>query len=146
MPKITLRPVLPSDLPILFQQQLDPQAVAMSAYPAKDRGEFMRHWEGILNNKNVTARAIVYKEKVAGHIICWKEGKFEQRVGYWISNQLWGRGIATSTLQEFLMEVKIRPLFAEVANHNIASKRVLEKNGFVLQDEGAKISMYKLEK
>ena len=146
MPKITLRPVLPSDLPILFQQQLDPQAVAMSAYPAKDRGEFMRHWEGILKNKNVTARAIVYKEKVAGHIICWKEGKFEQRVGYWISNQLWGRGIATSTLQEFLMEVKIRPLFAEVANHNIASKRVLEKNGFVLQDEGAKISMYKLEK
>ena len=146
MPKITLRPVLPSDLPILFQQQLDPQAVAMSAYPTKDRGEFMRHWEGILKNKNVTARAIVYKEKVAGHIICWKEGKFEQRVGYWISNQLWGRGIATSTLQEFLMEVKIRPLFAEVANHNIASKRVLEKNGFVLQDEGAKISMYKLEK
>ncbi len=146
MPKITLRPVLPSDLPILFQQQLDPQAVAMSAYPAKDRGEFMRHWEGILKNKNVTARAIVYKEKVAGHIICWKEGKFEQRVGYWISNQLWGRGIATSTLQKFLLEVKIRPLFAEVANHNIASKRVLEKNGFVLHDEGAKISMYKLEK
>ncbi len=146
MPKITLRPVLPSDLPILFQQQLDPQAVAMSAYPAKDRGEFMRHWEGILKNKNVTARAIVYKEKVAGHIICWKEGKFEQRVGYWISNQLWGRGIATSTLQEFLMEVKIRPLFAEVANHNIASKRVLEKSGFVLHDEGVKISMYKLEK
>ena len=146
MPKITLRPVLPSDLPILFQQQLDPQAVAMSAYPAKDRGEFMRHWEGILKNKNVTARAIVYKEMVAGHIICWKEGKFEQRVGYWISNQLWGRGIATSTLQEFLMEVKIRPLFAEVANHNIASKRVLEKSGFVLHDEGVKISMYKLEK
>ena len=146
MPKITLRPVLPSDLPILFQQQLDPQAVAMSAYPAKDRGEFMRHWEGILKNKNVTARAIVYKEKVAGHIICWKEGKFEQRVGYWISNQLWGRGIATSTLQEFRMEVKIRPLFAEVANHNIASKRVLEKSGFVLHDEGVKISMYKLEK
>ena len=146
MPKITLRPVLPSDLPILFQQQLDPQAVAMSAYPAKDRGEFMRHWEGILKNKNVTARTIVYKEMVAGHIICWKEGKFEQRVGYWISNQLWGRGIATSTLQEFLMEVKIRPLFAEVANHNIASKRVLEKSGFVLHDEGVKISMYKLEK
>ena len=146
MAKIYLRPITEADLPILFQQQLDPEAVAMSAYPAKDRGEFMRHWEGILKNKNVTARAILYKEKVAGHIICWKEGKFEQRVGYWVSNQLWGRGIATSALQEFLMEVKIRPLFAEVANHNIASKRVLEKSGFVLHDEGAKISMYKLEK
>ena len=75
MPNIALRPVIPADLPILFQQQLDPQAVAMSAYPAKDRGEFMRHWEGIMKNKNATARAILYKEKIAGHIICWKEGK-----------------------------------------------------------------------
>ena len=144
MAKIHLRPVTETDLPILFQQQLDPDAVAMSAYPAKDRGEFMRHWEGIMKNKNVTARTIVYKEKVAGHIICWQEGKYEQRIGYWISNQLWGRGIATSALQEFLVEVKIRPLFAEVANHNAASKRVLEKNGFTLHDEGGKISMWRL--
>ena len=81
MAKITLRPIIEADLPILFQQQLDPEAVAMSAYPSKDRGEFMRHWEGILKNKNVTARTIVYKEKVAGHILCWKEGKYEQRIG-----------------------------------------------------------------
>ncbi|HNE05043.1 MAG TPA: GNAT family N-acetyltransferase, partial [Anaerolineales bacterium] len=96
MPKITLRSVLPSDLPILFQQQLDPEAVAMSAYPAKDRGEFMRHWEGIMKNKNVIARTIVYKEKVAGHIICWKEGKYEQRIGYWIGKEFWRRGIAST--------------------------------------------------
>lgn len=146
MPNIVLRPVTESDLPILFQQQLDLEAVVLSAYPSKDRGEFMRHWEGIMKNKNVTARTIVYKEKVAGHILCWKVGKFEQRVGYWISNQLWGRGIATSALQEFLIEVKVRPLFAEVANHNLASKRVLEKNGFALHDEGGKISMFKLDK
>ena len=144
MPKITLRPVLATDLPILFQQQLEPEAVAMSAYPAKDRGEFMRHWEGILKNKNVTARTIVYKEKVAGHIICWKEGKYEQRIGYWIGKEFWRRGIASAAVAEFLLLIKIRPLFAEVANHNIASKRVLEKNGFTLHDEGVKISMYKL--
>lgn len=146
MTKILLRSVMTSDLPILFQQQLDPQAVAMSAYLAKDKGEFMRHWEGILKNKSIVARTIIYKDKVAGHIICWKEGKYEQRVGYWIGKQFWGRGIATSALQEFLAEVKIRPLYAEVANHNPASKRVLEKNGFVLLDEGPKISMFRLDK
>ncbi len=144
MAKITLRPVTEADLPILFQQQLDPEAVAMSAYPAKDRGEFMRHWEGIMKNKNMTARTIIYKEKVAGHIICWKEGKYEQRVGYWIEKQFWGRGIATSALKEFLTEVRVRPLFAEVANHNIASQKVLQKNGFALHDGSAKISMWKL--
>jgi len=144
MAKITLRPVTEADLSILFQQQLDPEAVAMSAYPAKDKGEFMRHWEGILKNKNVTAQTILYKEKVAGHIICWKEGKYEQRVGYWIGKEFWRRGIASAAVSAFLTEIKIRPLFAEVANHNQASKKVLEKNGFTLLDEGPKISMYKL--
>lgn len=51
MTHILLRPTVETDLPILFQQQIDPQAVAMSAYPSKDRGEFMRHWEGILKKK-----------------------------------------------------------------------------------------------
>lgn len=146
MTKILLRPVLETDVPILFEQQLDPEAVAMSAYPSKDKGEFIRHWEGILKNKNVTACAILYKEKVAGHIICWKEGKYEQRIGYWVGKKFWRRGIASAAVQEFLLLIKIRPLFAEVANHNIASQKVLQKNGFTLHNEGGKISMYKLEK
>lgn len=142
--KIALRPVLESDLAILFAQQLDPESVAMSAYLSKDRGEFMRHWEGILKNKQVTARVVVYKEKVAGHILCWREGRHEQRIGYWIGRGFWGRGIASAALAEFLKEVKIRPLYAEAANHNAASKRVLEKNGFELLDEGGRISRFKL--
>lgn len=116
----------------------------MSAYPAKDKGEFMRHWEGILKNKAVTARTIIYKKKIAGHIICWKE-KYEQRVGYWIGKEFWSRGIASAALAELLREVKTRPLFAQVANHNVASKRVLEKCGFVRLDEGAKITVFKLD-
>jgi len=143
MAKILLRPVLETDLPILFEQQLDPETIAMSAYPSKDRGDFMRHWEGILNNKAITARTLVYKEKIAGHIICWKE-KYEQQVGYWIGKQFWGRGIASAALAEFLLEVKIRPLYARVANHNLGSKRVLEKCGFALLDQGTKISVFKL--
>ena len=145
MAKIVLRPVVENDLPILFRQQLDPEAIVMSAYPSKDMGEFMRHWGGILKNKDVTARTIIYKEKVAGHIICWKEGKYEQRIGYWIGREFWRRGIASAAVAEILTIITIRPLFAEVANHNIASKKVLEKNGFTLLDEGMKISMYKLD-
>lgn len=144
MTRVNLRPVLESDLRILFEQQFDPQAVAVSAYPPKDRGEFMRHWEGILKNKQAAARVILYKDKVAGHLLCWKEGRHEQRIGYWIGREYWGRGIASAALAEFLREIKVRPLYAEAANHNLASKRVLEKNGFELLDEGAKISRFRL--
>jgi RimJ/RimL family protein N-acetyltransferase len=141
--KILLRNVLESDLSILFQQQLEPEAIAMSAYPSKDRGEFMRHWDGILKNKSIIARTIIYKEKIAGHILCWKE-KYEQRVGYWIGKEFWRRGIASAALTELLREVKIRPLYAQAANHNVASMRVLEKNGFVRLDEGIRISVFRL--
>ena len=144
MTKTLLRPVIETDLPILFQQQLDPEAIAMSAYPSKDRGPFMLHWEKILKDKSVIARAIIYKHKIAGHILCWKE-KYEQRVGYWIGKEFWGRGIASAALTELLQETKIRPLYAHVANHNLVSKRVLEKCRFAMLDENAKITVFKLE-
>jgi RimJ/RimL family protein N-acetyltransferase len=141
--KILLRNVTLSDLDILFEQQLDHEAVAMSEYPSKDRGEFFRHWEGIMKNKNAFARVILYKGKVAGHILCWKE-KYEYQVGYWIGKEFWGRGVATSSLSAILLEIKTRPLFAHTASHNHASRRVLEKCGFILLDESAKATTFKL--
>jgi RimJ/RimL family protein N-acetyltransferase len=131
--KVTLRPPLETDLPILFNQQLDPQATAMAAFPSRDRGPFMLHWEKIMNDKAVTIRVIMHKGKIAGHLVCWKQN-YEQEVGYWLGREFWGRGIASAALTEFLKVVTIRPLYARVIQHNIASKRVLEKCGFVLHD------------
>lgn len=143
MTKITLRSVLATDLPIFFEQQLDPQAIAMAAYPSKDRGPFMLHWEQNMKNRDVIIRTILYKGKVAGHILSWKE-KYDHVVGYWLGREFWGRGIATSALAEFIKEVRTRPLHSHVANHNVASKRVLEKCGFVIFDEGKRESVFKL--
>jgi RimJ/RimL family protein N-acetyltransferase len=132
--KVTLRLPLETDLPILFEQQLDPQATAMAAFPSRDRGPFMLHWEKIMNDKAVTIRVIVHKGKIAGHLLCWKQN-YEQEVGYWLGREFWGRGIASAALMEFLKVVTIRPLYAHVIQHNIASRRVLEKCGFSLHDE-----------
>jgi RimJ/RimL family protein N-acetyltransferase len=141
--KILLRNVVETDLPIFFEQQLDPQAVSMAASQPMDRGLFMRHWEGNMTNKSVILRAIVFKGRVAGHVQSWKE-KYDQKVGYWVGREYWGRGIATSALAEFLKEIKIRPLYSHVANHNMASRRVLEKCGFVILDEGKEESIFRL--
>ena len=51
---IVLRDVLMSDLPIFFDQQLDPEANWMAAFTRKDpanRDAFMSHWTKILQNE-----------------------------------------------------------------------------------------------
>src|SRR2546430_10865982 len=56
------------------------------------------------------------------------------------SSDLWGKGIATRALSQFLGHVKDRPLYAVVAKHHVASIRVLEKCGFTIAGEGSEPS------
>ena len=53
----------------------------------------------------------------------------EREVGYWIGKKYWGRGVATRALAAFLRLEARRPLYANVARHNVASIRVLENCG-----------------
>jgi RimJ/RimL family protein N-acetyltransferase len=126
---ILLRPVNVSDLPIIYDQQADPESGAMAAFPSRDREAFDAHWAKIMANEKVILKAIIFNGQLAGHLVSWEmeEGR---EVGYWLGREFWGRGIATEALGQFLGVVKTRPLFAHVAKHNIGSKRVLEKNGF----------------
>lgn len=126
---ILLRLVTESDLPTLYEQQLDPEATAMAAFPSRDEEAFYALSKKIMADEAVIFRAIVYDGRVAGSIGSWEmEGKRE--VGYWIGKEYWGKGIATQALTQYLEVEKARPLFAHVAKHNVGSKRVLEKNGF----------------
>ena len=128
-PSILLRDVIESDLPILFEQQLDPDATQMAAFPSRDKDAFMAHWTKIMADESNILKTIVFDGQAAGNIVSW-EGSGEWEVGYWIGKEYWGKGIATQALLLFLDLVKIRPLYAHVAKHNIASRRVLEKCGF----------------
>ena len=64
-------------------------------------------------------------------------------VGYWQGKGFWGKGIATEALNQFLGVVKTRPLFGRVAQHNGASRRVLEKCGFKFVGEGKYVNIAK---
>jgi len=132
--EILLRSVTESDLPILFDQQLDPDATAMAAFPSRDRDAFMQHWTKIMADPSNILKTILFDGQVAGNIVSW-ENSGEWEVGYWIGKEFWGKGIATQALLLFLDLVKTRPLYAHVAKHNIASRRVLEKCGFRLTAE-----------
>jgi RimJ/RimL family protein N-acetyltransferase len=126
-----LRNVSESDLPTLFEHQRDPEAAAMAAFPSRDWDAFVTHWRNnVLANPTAVNRAIVVEGELAGYVASWKsEGTL--LVGYWIGRAFWGRGIASSALEEFLgAHEPRRPLRAFVAVTNTRSMRVLEKCGF----------------
>ena len=132
---VLLVEVAPDHLPVLFEQQLDPEATRMAAFPSRDREAFLAHWTKILADASLVKKAILFEGRLAGHI-----GAFavdgETLVGYWLGREFWGKGIATRALAAFLPLVAARPLHAHVAKHNVGSIRVLEKCGFtVARDE-----------
>jgi RimJ/RimL family protein N-acetyltransferase len=127
--RVHLRDVRDDDLPPLFEHQIDPEANRMANFEARDREAFMAHWQKILREETGVVRTIEVEGRVAGNIVSW-EHDGERDVGYWISRDEWGKGVATAALTAFLAEVDTRPLHAHVAAHNIGSIRVLEKCGF----------------
>jgi RimJ/RimL family protein N-acetyltransferase len=131
---VRLRDVTEADLPIFFEQQLDPDAVRMAAFPSRDRDAFDAHWARILTDDTVITKTVLLDGHVAGNVVSWEQPA-ERLVGYWIGKEYWGRGVATRALSEFLGYVKTRPLYARVAQHNVASIRVLEKCGFTISGE-----------
>ncbi len=132
--EISLREVRTGDLPVFFEQQLDPEATRMAAFPSRAREEFMAHWAKAMAEETTILKTIVFREKVAGNIVYW-ERSGERRVGYWLGKHYWGKGIASAALAQFLGQVKIRPLYARVARKNVASIRVLQKCGFRISGE-----------
>jgi RimJ/RimL family protein N-acetyltransferase len=131
---IQLRDVRESDLSIFFEQQRDPLANQMAAFPARDKDAFMSHWAKILKDETTILQTILFEGQVAGNLVSF-ELSDQREVGYWLGREFWGKGIASRALLKFLKQVKERPLYAHVARHNIASLRVLEKCGFRLQGE-----------
>ena len=127
--RVRLRDVREDDLPTLFEHQKDPEANRMAHFAARDRDAFMAHWAKILADEALVAKTVLHGDTIAGNVVSWTHDG-ERDVGYWIGREHWGNGIATAALGELLAELRERPLFAHVVEHNVGSIRVLEKCGF----------------
>jgi RimJ/RimL family protein N-acetyltransferase len=128
--------VTEDDLPVFFDHQQDPEANRMAAFPPRERDAFMTHWHTILRDVTGVVRTVLLDGQVAGNVVAFDfEGRRE--VGYWIGRAFWGKGVATGALRTFLAEVTERPIYAGVAEHNVASIRVLEKSGFTVSEAQA---------
>jgi RimJ/RimL family protein N-acetyltransferase len=125
-----LRDVVDDDIAIFFEQQNDPQAIEMAAFPPREWQPFRAHWERIREDDSVVTKTIVSGGQVAGNVLSFTRGD-RRFVGYWLGREFWGRGLATQALAELVEELE-RPLYAEVSTTNVGSIRVLEKCGFTV--------------
>jgi len=147
-PTIQLRDVVAEDLPDIFEQQADPIACEMAQFESRDEESFLTHWRQILADDDVIKQAILVDDAFAGYLACF-ESEGRHLIGYWIDREFWGQGVASAALAEFLTLGYPRPLYAFVAQTNVASMRVLEKCGFELlaerQQNGVDEFLYVLE-
>ena len=131
---VSLREVTDADVEIFYEFQRDPESVEMAAWPARDKAAHEQHWARIRADETLVKRTISFGDEVAGNIGSWVQDDM-RLIGYWIGRKYWGRGVATSGLQQFLELLTERPLYAFVAKNNTGSIRVLEKCGFQPQAE-----------
>ncbi len=83
---------------------------------------------------------IFFEEKLSGVIGVQDQHDIYRHsieLGYWIGEPFWGKGIATEAVSQMVNYVfdslqKVR-ILSNVYEHNKASMRVLEKNGFRLE-------------
>lgn len=134
---VRLRPTVRADVPELFRIQLDPLANELAGTRPRDWPAFEARWNEILGepggtgDAGVTPRVILADGELAGSINVFPQEGTDS-IGYWLERGQWGRGIASRAVALLIAEVAIRPLHARVVAHNPASRRVLERNGFVV--------------
>ncbi|MFT4147535.1 MAG: GNAT family protein [Micrococcaceae bacterium] len=114
--------------------------------PARDEEFYTARWQRALVTVQLRHHAegryypfiIVHENKIIG---CVNLGQIQRGsldsadIGYWISCEYQGQGIATQVLQEVIhyafKELKLHRIQASVMPDNIASIKVLEKNDFL---------------
>lgn len=132
-PNITLTKTVKEDLYVLFEFQLNEEAIYLAAFTPKDptdKNAYIEKFTKHIADPNINMRTINFKDQIVGSI-----AKFvledEAEITYWIDRKFWGQGIATSALNKFLKMEQIRPIHGRVAFDNFGSQKVLEKCGFV---------------
>ena len=129
---ISLRPVQLKDVPWMYEVHLDPESNQLAGTIPRTREAFESHWATVLENPRITPRIILADETPVGFLSRFLIGE-QDHVGYWLDRAYWGQGIASVALRLLLEEVLDRPLHATVATNNLASIRILQKSGFVLE-------------
>ena len=102
-------------------------------FTEKDAEEWLKM---VTNNDAITGiyRAIVYDGKLIGSISVEKKDD-DAEIGYMLLNEYSNKGIGTEAVKQIcpiaFMVLSLEQIIANIFQPNIASMRVLQKNGFI---------------
>ena len=129
---------------IYFEKANRPEIKKVLPQKAQTVEEALEDFEKtLLPNAQSYGRTIYVDERYVGDIWCFGidlNGEPNAMVSYCIfETDLWGKGIATEALRLFIEEISqtfnLKSLGAFTYSENIASVKVLEKNGFQVAEE-----------
>ncbi|SNC66989.1 Protein N-acetyltransferase, RimJ/RimL family [Hymenobacter gelipurpurascens] len=139
----TLRPWSPDDLPSLIQSANNPAIAGFmnDQFPHPYTEETGRNFIQMASQANpVHIFAIEVDGRAVGGIGIHPGSNIERKnaeMGYWLAEHFWGRGIITEAVKQLVaygfQTFDINRIFARPFGTNLASQRVLEKAGFVLE-------------
>lgn len=142
-PDFILRPLHIADADT-FARHADNALIAMNmrdAFPHPYRTEDAVNFINMVHTNNPKGvRGIELNGEICGAIgIHPKDDVYRKsaEIGYWVSEEFWGQGIATEALKLTIpyafKTFEVERLFGCVFSVNIASQKVMEKAGFTLE-------------
>ena len=126
----------PTELPLIVRSILTPSVTA--SLPAAWQGRYTqqraREWIAERDQEGKTLLVIERSSAAPiGLLVLFEDDSHSLRIGYMISEAVWGNGYATELMRGFVdwcRNARIRSVTAGVAPANLASQRVLLNCGF----------------
>ncbi|MGB2721183.1 MAG: GNAT family N-acetyltransferase [Rhodococcus sp. (in: high G+C Gram-positive bacteria)] len=143
MTRLQLRPAVPSDADFLFSMASDPDVVRwVGDGKPWSRCYFDGRFLRALNPENIRAPDMprwfigTDEDRHPVGLLSLIRRSDHIEVGYWVHPAEWGRGYAGELLDLAQDHTYGPPMAAQVYPANSASRRVLERAGFTLVDDG----------
>jgi len=131
------RPLTSEDADELSALLIENREFLARVEPARDERFFTIAGQRERIEGDALSFAILAGNRIAGTVTLSNivRGPFQSAtLGYWVAERLGGRGLATQAVQEVVAiafeELRLHRLQAATLVDNVASQRVLEKNGF----------------
>ena len=143
-----LRPFRETDLTNLVKYANNPKIAQnlTDAFPypyTEDAGK--NFIQMALQNNPANILAITIDDKLVGGMGLHPQAdihRLNAELGYWLAEPFWGQGIITAAVKEMIdygfANLPIERIFAVPFGSNLASQRVLEKTGFILEAQLSK--------